>query len=93
MKKIILNFLKKLGYKVQKINKPEFFVDMDKDFFALAEKCKPHTMTSTERLYSVYESVEYCINNNIEGDFVECGVWKGGSSMMIALSLLKNNIP
>jgi len=92
MKKIILNFLKKLGYKVQKINKPEFFVDMDKDFFALAEKCKPHTMTSTERLYSVYKSVEYCINNNIEGDYVECGVWKGGSSMMIALSLLKNNI-
>ncbi len=92
MKKLILRIIKKLGYKVQKINEPVFLADMDKDFFELAKKCKPFTMTSTERLYSVYKSVEYCIKNNIEGDFVECGVWKGGSSMMIALTLQKNNI-
>ena len=92
MKKILLKLFKKLGYKIQKINEPAFLQDMDKDFFELAKKCKPFTMTSTERLYSVYKSIEYCLKNNIEGDFVECGVWKGGSSMMIALTLLKNNI-
>jgi len=92
MKKTVLKIIKKLGYKIQKINDLEFFSDMEKDFFELAKKCKPFTMTSTERLYSVYKSVEYAVKNNIEGDFVECGVWKGGSSMMIALTLLKNNI-
>ncbi|NPA44138.1 MAG: macrocin O-methyltransferase [Chlorobi bacterium] len=92
MKKIILRFIKRLGYKVQKINSVEFFPDMEDDFFKLAEKCKPFTMTSTERLYSLYKSVEYSIKNKIDGDYVECGVWKGGSSMMIALTLLKNNI-
>ena len=34
-------------------------------------------MTSKERMYALYKSVEYIIKNNIPGDFVECGVWRG----------------
>ena len=64
---------------------------MEREFIEIAKKCTAYTMTSTERLYSVYKSVEYAVKNNIEGDYVECGVWKGGCAMMIALSLLKNN--
>ena len=89
--KIISELLKKFGYKFINLKKLDFFPDMEKEFFEIANKCKPYTMTSVERLYSVYKSVEYAVKNNIEGDYVECGVWKGGSSMMIALSLLKNN--
>jgi O-methyltransferase len=33
--------------------------------------------------------VEYVIQRDIPGDFVECGVWRGGSSMAIALTLLR----
>ena len=40
---------------------------------------KPFTMTSEERIISLFESLEYIRLNNIEGDFVECGVWKGGN--------------
>ncbi|MEO8116330.1 MAG: TylF/MycF/NovP-related O-methyltransferase, partial [Bacteroidota bacterium] len=64
----------------------------EKDFLELYEKCKPFTMTSIERMYALYTSVNYILQNNITGDFVECGVWKGGSSMMIALTLLQKNI-
>jgi hypothetical protein len=39
----------------------------------------PYTMTSVERITSLYESLEYIRNNNIDGDIVECGVWKGGN--------------
>jgi len=92
MKKIITKILKKAAYKLEKVNQNNYFPDMEKKFLELAEKCKPYTMTSVERLYSVYKSVEYIIKNNISGDFIECGVWKGGSSMMMALSLLENNI-
>ena len=92
MKNIASKILGKFGYKLIKTKISDFLPDMEKEFFELAEKCKPYTMTSIERLYSVYKSVEYTINSNIEGDYVECGVWKGGSSMMIALSLLQNNI-
>ncbi len=44
-------------------------------------------MTSPERLYALYQSVRYVIEAGIPGSFVECGVWKGGSVMMIALTL------
>jgi hypothetical protein len=34
-------------------------------------------------------AVEYIIRCNIPGDIVECGVWKGGSMMAAALTLLR----
>jgi 2-polyprenyl-3-methyl-5-hydroxy-6-metoxy-1,4-benzoquinol methylase len=63
--------------------------DMARDpvFMRLYEQCKPCTMTTMERLFAVYEAVGYLVRNRIPGDIVECGVWKGGSSMMAALAL------
>ena len=66
--------------------------DMDPGFAPIYHQCQPYTMTSLERMYSLYQSIEYIIANNIPGDFVECGVWKGGSTMLIALTLLKHHI-
>ncbi len=48
-------------------------------------------MTNIERMVSLYDSIKYISKFNIKGDFVECGVWKGGSSMITALTLLKLN--
>lgn len=42
-------------------------------------------------MYALYKAVEYVVKNNIEGGFVECGVWKGGSSMLAALSFIQFN--
>lgn len=89
----MINLIKKLfqlfGIKIVSINFFKHPPDLDKEFYILQEKCKNYTMTSTERLYSVYKAAEYIVANNIEGDIVECGVWKGGSSMMAALALQK----
>ncbi len=63
------------------------FPDMDEEFFRLYEKCKGATMTSIERMYALYMSVKYVVASGVPGDFVECGVWKGGSAMLIALAL------
>lgn len=52
-------------------------------------RCKPFSMTSLERMFGLYQSLHYLIENKIPGDFVECGVWKGGSAMMIAMVLKK----
>jgi O-methyltransferase len=51
-----------------------------------------YTMTSKERIISLIRSVIYILDNNIPGDFVECGVWKGGSAMIIAKILKDRNI-
>ena len=65
-----------------------FPVDMDDRFKKIYEVCREYTVTSIERMYALYKAVEYIVNEKIPGDFVECGVWKGGSSMVIAKTLL-----
>jgi hypothetical protein len=44
-------------------------------------------MTSIERVYALTEAVRYVVVNGIDGALVECGVWKGGSMMAVALTL------
>jgi len=62
--------------------------DADPRFQELYEKCRPYTMTSVEALYALYKSVEYIVASNLAGDFAETGVWRGGSCMLIAETLL-----
>jgi O-methyltransferase len=52
---------------------------------------KPYTMTSVERLKSLIDAVQYVANSRIEGDFVECGTWKGGSVMCMQKKLIGLN--
>jgi hypothetical protein len=62
--------------------------DAESEFFPLYDRCRNYTMTSWERLYMLYSAVRYVIRNDIPGVFLECGVWRGGSMMMVALTLL-----
>jgi O-methyltransferase len=50
-----------------------------------------YTITSPERVFALIQAVRYIIHNNIPGDIVECGVWKGGSMMAAAMTLLQLN--
>lgn len=63
------------------------FPDMETSFLEIYGKCKPFTITSVERMYSLYKAVEYIAAHKIPGDVVECGVYKGGSSMLCAYTL------
>lgn len=47
------------------------------------------TMTSVERQLALISSIRYIVRRGVEGCIVECGVWRGGSSMAIALTLLQ----
>ena len=51
------------------------------------------SMVSVDRLWAVMQATRYIVKNNIEGDLVECGVWRGGCSLAIAMILdeLKSN--
>lgn len=64
----------------------------EKDFLAIYKKISPYSMVDMERSYALYESVRYILHRQIPGDFVECGVWKGGSCMLIAMTLLQAGI-
>jgi predicted O-methyltransferase YrrM len=61
--------------------------DLEPAFRDLHARCSPYTMTSVERMYAVYQAAGHVARAGIAGDYVECGVWRGGSSMMAALAL------
>jgi O-methyltransferase len=62
--------------------------DLEPEFLQLYERCREETMTSIERMYALYKATCYLVDRGVPGDFVECGVWRGGSVMLIALTLL-----
>ncbi len=61
--------------------------DMEPEFVALYERARAYTLTSIECMYTLYRTVKYLSESGVPGAMVECGVWRGGSAMMIALTL------
>lgn len=78
-----------MGYEIVRIPDRVVPPDMenDEDFRHLYRLCKPYTITSIERMYALYEACVYIVEHGIPGDIVECGVYRGGSSMLCALTL------
>lgn len=93
----IINYpLGLLGLKIIRKSRLELVnlsdIEQDKQFWAFYEKVQPFTLVQVERCYTLYQTIKYIIKNNIAGDFVECGVWKGGSSMLMAYVLLQEGV-
>jgi O-methyltransferase len=82
---LIQRLLRPTGYKLTRNIPPDF----SSDDTAIVDRVAPYTLTSPERLFACVRAVEYLVANRIPGDVVECGVWKGGSMMAIALTLLR----
>lgn len=67
------------------------FPDFDDQTIQLIKFVEPYTMTSPERINAMVEAVEYVTSNNIGGNIVECGVWRGGSMMAAATALIERS--
>jgi len=62
--------------------------DYDEEAKDTIRAVKPRTMTSPEKLNALIYAVRYVVRHRIPGDIVECGVWRGGSMMTVAKTLL-----
>jgi O-methyltransferase len=58
--------------------------DLEARYVDVWRRIQSYTLTTPERVAALCSSVEYIVRNNIPGDIVECGVWKGGSMMAVA---------
>ena len=85
IKKTVLNILNRYGYTIKRCQKSGLPIDFSQEDTILVEKVRHYTMTDEERIVALRRAVEYVVNRSIPGAFVECGVWKGGSSMVAAL--------
>ena len=85
IKSVIQRIINKFGYTINKVDKVPFEATEEEieDILFVG----PYTATSVARRYALIKAVKYVIKNDIPGDFVECGVWRGGSAMLIAQTL------
>jgi O-methyltransferase len=89
VKRLVRSAARRLGFDVVRSTPDVDSVlsDLDEVSRSIIRRVRPFTLTSLERLAAVVESVRYVVKHKIPGDFVECGVWRGGSSMAAALTL------
>jgi len=94
LKDIIQRSMRGLGYQIKPLDtRPDCFpANMNPDFRDIYLTCEPYSMTSIECMYAVYQSVHYIVQSNLPGALVECGVWRGGSAMVMALTLAQLGI-
>jgi hypothetical protein len=76
--------LLRAGYNFTRAGVPRDITDPA--FRDAVRRCQPYTATSPERMYALWKAVEHAEHHHIAGDIVECGVWRGGSSMLAALA-------
>lgn len=89
LKIVIKKIIRSFGFEIKRLQVEEHnFPDVPPFIASTYKKVRPYTMTSPERIYSLCEAVNYIVDKNIQGDIVECGVWKGGSMMAVAETLL-----
>jgi O-methyltransferase len=79
------------GYRIVKADQPRkkpkpapFPRFYDQEARSVIRAVRPWTMTSREKLFALVVAVRYIVDQRIEGDIVECGVWRGGSMQAIA---------
>jgi O-methyltransferase len=86
MKKTITTIIQPL---IQRFGIAGYPPDFDEQNIEICRVVKPYTMTSPEKVNALIDAVRYVVAKNINGAMVECGVWKGGSMMAMALTLKK----
>jgi Macrocin-O-methyltransferase (TylF) len=67
------------------------YVDFSAADVATVHAVWRYTVTSPERVYALIRAVEYLVADELVGDIVECGVWRGGSMMAVARTVRAEN--
>jgi hypothetical protein len=82
------NLARRFGVDV--IPYPPVVKGLDERTARTIDAVRPYTMTSDLRVAALCDAVRYVVNSRIPGDIVECGVWKGGSMMAAARTLIES---
>lgn len=84
--RLIQSAFNQLGYELRKNPKTQMPVELTGEERAIVDYVMSNklTMVSYERLWTTLMACKYAIEQKIDGDFVECGVWRGGNAMVAA---------
>jgi O-methyltransferase len=80
-------WLARRGIRIVTRNSPGFYTippDLEPEIVAAYHRCGPLSTAGGDAMYALWRAVQYVVDAGIEGDFVECGVFRGGSTAMAA---------
>lgn len=87
---LVRRIIQPLGIDV--VRHPRATPDFSPSDLALIKFVGPFTMTSPERIHALVNAVRWIAGEKLPGAFVECGVWRGGSMMVVARTLLDSDV-
>jgi O-methyltransferase len=80
-----VGWLARLSWFLPPLLSPDYGPEIERTI----RQVRRHTMTTPRRIAALCNSVEYVVGSRVPGAIVECGVWRGGSMMAAALTLLR----
>tara|TARA_Y100001968_G_scaffold315855_1_gene342948 strand:+ start:1108 stop:1899 length:792 start_codon:yes stop_codon:yes gene_type:complete len=102
IKSRIKKILNKFGVEIKKFEPETTYpweadreeIELIEELMALNSKNKSKdrlTMCSIKRLWAAISATKYVIREKIDGDIIECGVWRGGCSIAMAKTIKRFN--
>jgi len=85
LKSAVQRVAKRAGYRVERRYPP----DLAPEVLETIRRVEPFTLTTPENVAATCAAAEHVVRHGVAGAAVECGVWRGGSAMAIALTLLR----
>ena len=87
---IVKNLINKLNFKIEHKNSwykrnEHFIAEIDQEELVILKKISNFSMSTPANHWAIIQSIKHIHKNNINGDFVECGVWRG------KLNFIQNN--
>jgi len=91
VRRLVRKAARALGYDIARYQPwtqaAAFFTGVSANDQLILRRIANYTMTSFERQIALIHAVRHLVRIGIPGCFVECGVWRGGSTMAAALTL------
>jgi len=87
IKNLVLSSVSKAGYVISRKSTSRLnVIELSEKELQIVDSVLDNklTMVSRARLIATLMACKYVLENSIEGDFVECGVWRGGNAIVAA---------
>ena len=86
IKFLVVKILNKVGLEIRNVSVQYPDVPVEANLFhrEVISNAKQYSMTPTSRMWALIQSIEDINQNKVLGDFVECGVWKGGNLILLS---------
>ncbi len=90
-KRAVVGLARRGGYRLERLadDNRSVPVDLAADLSDLFAAVAPFTLTSPERVAALRDAVRHVVATGVPGSIVECGVWRGGSMLAAATTLVE----